>query len=179
MIAKSAPLLLLLVGAFTGCERIWQGTGKSPASTPAEVEAVTDAGFDTFVRTPGKVVVVDFYADWCPPCRALGPRLEAAVAGFDSKVVLGKVDVDKQGALAQRHGVRSIPDVRIFRDGRQVDRFVGDLASDEIRKMLARHSAGLPESTPSAPAGTATQADPEPPIRPMEKDWRPPGIERR
>src|SRR5690606_35500264 len=111
MIAKSAPLLLLLVVAFTGCERIQQGPGKGDASTSAEVEAVTDAGFDTVVRTPGRAVVVDFYADVCPPCRALGPRLESVVAGFDGKLVLGKVAVDQQGALAQRHGVRSIPDV--------------------------------------------------------------------
>lgn len=185
MLAKLAPLPVTLL-LFTGCERLKsvatkaaEGGSAKPAAVRVVAESVTETDFDGFVRSPGQLVIVDFYADWCAPCRELAPRLEAVAGEFGGMVVMGKVDVDRQSSLAQRHGVRSIPDVRIFRDGREVDRFVGGIPDSEIRAKLEKHSAGLSAPEPAPAPDAATPGSSEPAIRPMEKDWRPPGIERR
>ncbi len=180
-------MALLLLAAFsTGCERLKElgktataGTAAVSAATgKAEIRDISAGEFDDFVKRPGRLVVVDFYADWCPPCRQLAPRLEAVTREFGGKVALAKVNVDQAKDLASRHGVSSIPDVRLFRDGRQVDRFVGGIPEQQIRTLFEKHSAGLSvEETPAASDEAAAPAEPK--IQPMKKDWMPPGIERR
>jgi thioredoxin len=81
--------------------------------------------FDADVLQSGLPVVVDFYADWCGPCRAMTPVVEQLATELDGKVVVGKLDVDVNQELAIRYGVMGIPTLGLFRDGNLVDRLVG------------------------------------------------------
>lgn len=83
-------------------------------------------------------VVVDFWAAWCQPCRALAPVLEREVAERGGRLELAKVDIDANPSLAQKYGIRSIPAVKAFRNGRVVDEFVGALSPQSVAAFLDR-----------------------------------------
>ena len=107
-------------------------------SRSPHVYDVDTAGFPASVveRSHQQPVVVDFWAEWCGPCRTLGPLLETAVDARDGEVLLAKVDVDANQELAQTYGVQGIPRVLGFRDGQVVAQFTGVVPEDRIATFL-------------------------------------------
>lgn len=84
----------------------------------------------------GKLMMVDFWADWCGPCRMLGPLIEDLAVKYGDKAVVGKVNVDEEQELAIRYGVMSIPTVIFFKDGKEIDRKVGVMPPDVFIQAL-------------------------------------------
>ena len=84
----------------------------------------------------GKLMMVDFWANWCGPCRMLGPVIEQLAGQYEGKAEIGKVDVDEQGELAMRYGVMSIPTVIVFKNGKPVAQQVGAVGKGVYAAML-------------------------------------------
>ncbi|HSG59435.1 MAG TPA: thioredoxin [Woeseiaceae bacterium] len=100
--------------------------------------AVTDQDFADQVLRADKPVLVDFWAEWCAPCRALGPIIESLSADYDGKVTVAKLDVDANQQVAMQYGIRSIPTVMLFDNGQVVDTFIGVRPKADYETSLER-----------------------------------------
>jgi thioredoxin len=105
---------------------------------------LTQTTFDETLATTDGLLLVDFWAPWCGPCRAIAPVLDSLVAEAGGRVKLAKVNVDEESALAARHEIRSIPTILLVKDGRVVDRVVGAVPRTTLEAKIGRALGSLP-----------------------------------
>jgi thioredoxin len=100
---------------------------------------LTEDTFDETIKNAKGPVLVDFWAAWCGPCKAIAPYLDQIAGEMEGRATVAKVNVDENGDLSARFGVRSIPTLLVFKDGRVVDQTVGALPKDMIKSFVAKH----------------------------------------
>ena len=96
----------------------------------------TDANFEEEVLKSELPVLVDFYADWCGPCKMMGPIVEAMASAFDGKLKVGKMNVDDSQETAAKYGVMSIPTFIFFKNGEKIQQSVGAVSSAEFEQVI-------------------------------------------
>ena len=101
----------------------------------------TDAAFEKDVLNSDLPVLVDFWAPWCGPCKAMGPPIDALATEYAGKIRIGKMNTDENPATAMRYQVRGIPTLMLFKGGKLVASKVGAVGKSDVQKMLDEHAA--------------------------------------
>ena len=109
----------------------------------SELIHVTDATFDSDVLQSETPVLVDFYADWCGPCRLISPMLEEIAEEVDGAFRVAKLDIDANGVTTLKYGVQSIPTLILFKDGRPVERWVGIVPKQVVLTQARDHVSAV------------------------------------
>jgi thioredoxin 1 len=100
---------------------------------------LSDASFDNDVLNSDVPVLVDFWAEWCGPCRMMEPTIDAIATDYNGRVRVGKLNVDDNGNIATRYGIRGIPTLLLFKGGKVVEQRVGAVGKTDVQKMLDTH----------------------------------------
>ena len=111
-----------------------------------DILTFTDATFDQEVLRSDVPVLVDFWAEWCGPCRMMAPTIDVVAKEYGAKIKVGKVDVDSNGDTAMRYNIRGIPTLLLFKGGRVVEQRVGAVGKSEVQKMLDSHVEATQQS---------------------------------
>ena len=99
---------------------------------------LTDANFKEKVLQSEKLILVDFWAAWCGPCRTIAPILEALAKECSTKLTIGKLDIEANPNSTKMHDIRSIPTLIFFKDGREVERIIGLRSSEDLRAIIEK-----------------------------------------
>ena len=106
------------------------------------VKEVSDSSFEKDVLETGKPVLVDFWAEWCAPCRMLAPTVEAVAEKYATNARVVKLNVDDNPAISQRYGIKGIPTLILFKGGKEEERVVGATSKEAISRMIDKHVSG-------------------------------------
>lgn len=128
------PLEKVEEGLEPICGNCKQPLSASSAST--HPLTFTDSNFSELVEKSPLPVLVDMWAEWCGPCRMIAPTIEQLATELSGRIVVGKMNIDDNPATPSRFGVRSIPTLLVFKDGREVDRLIGLMPKQEILRRL-------------------------------------------
>ena len=106
------------------------------------VKDVSDGNFESDVLKSDKPVLVDFWAQWCAPCRMLAPTVEAVAQSYEGKATVVKLNVDDNPAVSQRYGIKGISTLILFKNGKEEERVVGATSKEAISRMIDKHASG-------------------------------------
>ena len=110
------------------------------------VKEVSDDSFEADVLQAERPVLVDFWAEWCAPCRSLTPTIEAVAQTYDGRADVVKLNVDHNPATSQRYGIKGIPTLILFKNGKEEERVVGATSKEAISRMIDKHASGAPSA---------------------------------
>jgi thioredoxin 1 len=122
------------------------GRGKPPAPSPTPAPRpqpvdVTDADFAEVVAAAGQLAVVDFWADWCEPCRTMSAYVGFLAVDFEGRVLVAALDVDENPTVAEQYQIMGLPTLLFLRGGAEIDRIVGLVAYDDLKRRVQQHLA--------------------------------------
>jgi len=103
------------------------------------IKEVSDSNFESDVLNSDKPVLVDFWAPWCAPCRMLHPTVEAVAQSYEGAASVVKLNVDDNPAVSQRYGIKGIPTLILFKNGKEEERVVGATSKEAISRMIDKH----------------------------------------
>ncbi len=106
-----------------------------------KIQTLTDANFETTVNQTTQPILVDFWAEWCGPCRRLAPTVDELANDYSGRVVVAKMNVDENPATPIRFSIRGIPTLLLFKGGQLVEQVVGLADKDSLKKLLDKHVA--------------------------------------
>ncbi|HEY0404877.1 MAG TPA: thioredoxin [Pyrinomonadaceae bacterium] len=104
------------------------------------VRETTDSSFEQDVLQSERPVLVDFWAEWCAPCKALNPAVEAVAQKYAASARVVKMNIDDNPSVAQRYGIRGLPTLILFKGGEVADRIVGAISKDSISRLIDKHA---------------------------------------
>jgi len=105
------------------------------------IKTITESNFDTEVLGSDRPVLVDFWAEWCAPCRMITSTIEVLAKEYEGVATVAKVNVDENQSIMQRYGIKGIPTLILFKDGKEAERIVGAAGKEIISRLIERHSA--------------------------------------
>jgi thioredoxin 1 len=104
-----------------------------------KIQTLTDSNFDQSVIKSAHPVLVDFWAEWCGPCRRLAPTVDELATDYDGRIVVGKLNVDDNPGVASRFMIRGIPTLLLFKGGQVVEQVVGLADKDSLKRIIDKH----------------------------------------
>jgi thioredoxin len=111
-----------------------------------DIEAVNDDNFAQAVLHSDRPVLVDFWAEWCGPCRALAPTMEAVASEWQDRARVVKLNVDESPVITERYGIRAIPTLILFKGGEEAERMLGAVSKTEITRKIDHHIGAVDQN---------------------------------